>query len=159
MQEEKLAFISNEVFSLLAKLAEDTKGKWGKMNPQQMVEHIRDFFNVSIEQMRFELVTPEAHLPKYKEFLLSDKQFRENTKAPSNVLGEEPMPLRFNSFIEATEALKKTVGKFNEYFAGQPGKKTIHPVFGPLDYEEWILLHHKHVTHHLRQFGLLPPLA
>jgi len=34
-------------------------------------------------------------------------------------------------------------------------KTTLHPVFGELNFEEWILLHYKHVTHHLKQFGLI----
>ena len=31
----------------------------------------------------------------------------------------------------------------------------LHPVFGELNFEEWALLHYKHVTHPLRRFGLL----
>jgi len=159
MDQQKNDFISNTFFSLVAELPGETKGKWGKMNAQQMIEHIRDFFNISIGQNRFGLVTPEEHLPKYKEFLLSDKQFRENTKAPSSVLGEEPMPIRFGSMNDAVDALQKTVSAFNEFFKNNPGKKTTHPVFGPLDYDEWVLLHYKHVNHHLRQFGILPSLT
>ena len=156
MQEEKLGFINDTMFTLLASLPASSEGLWGKMNSQHMVEHVRDFFNVSIEQIRFGLVTPEEHLPRYKDFLLSEKQFRENTKAPTTVLGEEPMPLRFSSMAEAVTALQKTVEQFNEFFNNNPGRKTIHPIFGPLDFEEWIQLHYKHITHHFRQFGLLP---
>jgi tRNA A58 N-methylase Trm61 len=47
------------------------------MNVQQMVEHVTDFFKVSFDHIKFDLVTPEEHLPKYKEFLMSDKEFRE----------------------------------------------------------------------------------
>lgn len=68
MQEEKLAFISKEMFLLLKSSTQDTKRKWGKMNLQQMVEHVRDFFNVSIEQIKFGLITPDEDLPKYKAF-------------------------------------------------------------------------------------------
>ena len=159
MQDEKLEFINAAMFELMVKLQERSKGLWGKMNAQHMVEHLRDFFQVSIEQVRFGLVTPEEHLPKYMEFLLSEKQFRENTKAPSNILGEEPMPLRFDTLSDAIEALRKTVVQFNEYFKNNPGKKTIHPVFDPLDFDEWVQLHYKHVQHHLRQFGLLSRLG
>jgi hypothetical protein len=41
------------------------------------------------------------------------------------------------------------------FFAEHPGQTTTHPVFGPLNFNEWILLHHKHMTHHARQFGLM----
>lgn len=29
------------------------------------------------------------------------------------------------------------------------------PVLGDLNFEEWIMLHYKHVMHHAKQFGLI----
>lgn len=154
MYEEKLAFIQNDFFLLLNNISAETKASWGKMSAQQMVEHVTGFFKVSTEKIKFNLVTPEEHLPNYKEFLFSDKQFRENTKAPVSVIGEEPLPIRCKSYEEAIEKLHKAVDEFVEYFKNDPLKKTMHPVFGPLNFNEWVLLHYKHVTHHLRQFGI-----
>lgn len=155
MPGEKLQFIQDEMFLLLQNITEETKPVWGKMNAQQMLEHVADFFNVSTEKIVFALVTPEEHLPKYKDFLHSDKEFRENTKAPETVLGEEPLPLRKASVEAAKDHLKKSVKEFISYFNTDSEKKTMHPVFGLLNFEEWVLLHYKHVRHHLRQFGLL----
>jgi len=154
MNQEKADFIKEGFLSLLNGISPDKQALWGKMNPQQMVEHVTGFFFVSIDKLQFPLVTPEEHLPKFKEFLLSDKQFRENTKAP--VLPEEPLPVREADLSSAIQQLKKTIEGFFAYFSDDPGKKTLHPVFGWLNFEEWILLHYKHVTHHARQFGLLP---
>jgi len=154
MDEQKLSFIKNDFFKLLSTVKEDTKAGWGKMNAQQMLEHVSAFYKVSAGKIKFDLVTPEEHLPKFKEFLLSDKQFRENTKAPVNVIGEEPLPLRYRSYDEALTKLHESVKEFEDHFKDDPGKTTTHPVFGPLNFEEWILLHYKHVTHHLRQFGI-----
>jgi hypothetical protein len=120
-----------------------------------MVEHVTAFFNVSIEKIKFPLVTPVEHLPKFKEFLLSDKQFRENTQAPTSVIGEDPLPLRYENMEQAVSKLADSVSNFEAYFKDNPDRKTVHPVFGELNFEEWVLLHYKHVTHHLRQFGLL----
>ncbi len=155
MQEEKINFLKEEMFVLLQKLHADTPAVWGKMNAQQALEHIADFFNVSTEKIIFDLVTPVEHLPKYREFLYSEKQFRENTRAPEAVLGEEPLPIRQNSFEASLSYLGKSVDNFFEYFGLNKDKKTMHPVFGLLSYTEWVLLHYKHVRHHLRQFGLL----
>ena len=143
------------MFTLLDKVHGETKPVWGKMNAQQMVEHLADFFDVSSGKIQFDLVTPEEHLPKYLEFLYSDKQFRENTKAPSSILGEEPQPARYADYSSARQHLKTSVEDFFKYFGANPGVKTIHPVFGSLTFQEWILLHYKHVRHHLRQFGVL----
>lgn len=155
MEDEKLSFLKNEMFGFLQKLDVETKPVWGKMNSHQMLEHLADFFNVSTEKIIFDLVTPAEHLPKYREFLYSDKQFRENTKAPQNVLGDEPLPVRQSSFDASREYLQKSVDNFFEFFRLHKDKRTVHPVFGPLSFGEWVLLHYKHVRHHLRQFGLL----
>lgn len=155
MNEQKFSFITRECIPLFRTLSADALGKWGKMNGQQMVEHVAAFFYVSTGKIKFGLVTALEHLPKYKEFLLSDKEFRENTKAPGSVIGDEPLPLRYATMEEALEKLSESIVAFENYFKDDADKKTMHPVFGELNYEEWILLHYKHVTHHLRQFGLL----
>lgn len=155
MDQKKLNFITNESLQLFNNLATDTTGKWGKMNGQQMIEHLAAFFYVSAGKIKFDLVTPVEHLPKYKEFLLSDKAFRENTQAPLAVIGEEALPLRYATMNEALENLKQAIQAFEDCFKEDALKTTLHPVFGELNFEEWILLHYKHVTHHARQFGLM----
>jgi len=155
MDVQKLNFITKECVLLFKNLSGDKMGNWGKMNAQQTVEHLAAFFNVSAGKIKFDLVTPVEHLPKYKEFLLSDKEFRENTKAPASVIGEEALPLRYANMDEALEKLAGSITAFENYFKDDPLKTSLHPVFGELNFEEWVLLHYKHVTHHLRQFGVL----
>ena len=154
MDEQKFNFITQTSIPLFKALAVDTKGKWGKMNAQQMVEHVAVLFAGSVEKIKFPLITPVEHLPKYKEFLYSDKQLRENTKAPEQLIGEEPNPLRYATINEAVHKLEEVIAYFQDYFKEHPHLKTMHPVFGELNYNEWVLFHYKHVTHHLRQFGL-----
>jgi Protein of unknown function (DUF1569) len=154
MDEQKLNFLK-DCTALFKKLSAGAMGNWGKMNAQQAVEHIAAFFAVSSGKIKFDLVTPVEHLPKYKEFLLSDKEFRENTKAPTNVIGEEALPLRYANMDEALEKLAGSITAFENYFKDDPLQTTLHPVFGELNFEEWVLLHYKHVTHHARQFGLM----
>jgi hypothetical protein len=154
---EKIDFLQNESFAILQHLSDDSAGLWGKMNARQMLEHLSDFYEVSVAKIIFPLVTPEEYLPKYREFLYSEKPFKENTKAPAEVLSEEPLPIRTNSMVQAKEALKGKVAYFFSYFQKQPSYKTLHPVFGLLSFDEWIMLHYKHVVHHFRQFNLLSP--
>ncbi len=153
MNTEKISLLKNELHQLISKLKGDEKGKWGKMNPQQMIEHVAAFFKVSTGKINFPLTTPAEHLPKYKEFLWSDKEFKENTKAP--VLPEEPLPLHFSTIQLAIDDLKKSVNDFFEYFKDDPAKTTLHPAFGELNFDEWVQLHHKHVMHHLKQYSLM----
>ena len=155
MDVQKLDFITKECVSLFTNLSADAVGKWGKMNAQQTVEHLGAFFNVSAGKIKFDLVTPIEHLPRYKEFLLSDKEFRENTKAPISVIGEEALPLQYATMEAALEKLTESITAFENYFKDDPLQTSLHPVFGELNFEEWVLLHYKHVTHHARQFGLV----
>jgi hypothetical protein len=155
MDQQKLQFISTGFVPMLQTLPAETVMKWGKMNAQQMVEHLSGFFRVSTNKLHFPLVTPPDELHRFKAFLHSDKEFRENTKAP--VLPEEPLPVQFASLEDAVKDLEKEVTDFVKLFSADPDLTTQHPVFGDLNFEEWILLHYKHVTHHLRQFGLTIP--
>ena len=152
MNIEKHDFIADKFILLLKDLTATAEGKWGKMNGQQMVEHVSGFFKISTGKLKFPLVTPLEQLPKYREFLYSDKAFRENTKAP--VLPEDPLPVRFTSIKESISDLHNEIKDFKEKFTENKSLVIEHPVFGELNYEEWVLLHYKHVTHHLRQFGL-----
>lgn len=151
----KLDFIQHQFINRLHNLSANAEGKWGKMNAQQMVEHVTGFFKISSNKINFPLVSPSEHLPKLKAFLLSDKEFRENTKAPSSVIGEEPLPVRTNNMDEAVSALQQSIDEFVEYFRGDDYKTSLHPVFGELNFEEWVLLHYKHMVHHGKQFGLV----
>jgi len=152
VNEIKKQFLENRLLSLVCKIDPSVSPKWGKMNAQQMVEHVSAFFKVSTDKLNFPLATPEELLPKYRAFLLSEKEFRENTKAP--MLPEEPLPQRYATMDEAILDLGKQVNDFFKFFKDDFEKKTLHPAFGELNFEEWIQLHHKHVKHHLKQFGI-----
>lgn len=155
MLNEKEQFIKQTFSALLKQANSSTTANWGKMDFQQMLEHVADFFQVSTQKQHYPLVSPPEHRPKLKEFLMSDKQFRENTKAPVNIIGEEPPTYKYASVDEAMQELLAEVEYFFQLYADEPDLTAVHPVFGELNYEEWVRLHYKHVTHHLRQFGLL----
>jgi len=153
MDQQKLNFLSKDLVPLLRTLSPDTKMKWGKMNAQQMVEHIAGFFKVSTNKLHFPLVTPVDQLPKFMAFLHSDKEFRENTKAP--VLPEDPLPVQFESMEAAVNDLEMEIKDFILLFSNNGSLTTQHPVFGDLNFDDWVLLHYKHVVHHAKQFGLM----
>jgi hypothetical protein len=159
MHHEKAAFLQTNFIPLVRKLLPSQKSNWGKMNAQQMVEHVSDMFSVSNAKKQFPLVSPAEHLPKLKEFLWSEKEFRENTKGPVSIIAEEPVPERHATFTAAIDNLEKEVNDFFHYFSDHAGAITVHPVFGELNFEAWVQLHYKHVTHHLKQFGLVPAVT
>jgi phosphoribosylglycinamide formyltransferase-1 len=151
----KREFVKTGFVNLIRGLQSEQQGSWGKMKAQQMVEHITGIVKVSNGKNFFQLVTPEALLPKYLEFLWSEKEFKENTKAPETVIPEAPEPVRSHSIEAAVVDLGHELESFFSYFENPNAAPTRHPVFGDLNFEAWIQLHYKHLTHHAKQFDLL----
>ncbi|MEO7312578.1 MAG: DUF1569 domain-containing protein [Chitinophagaceae bacterium] len=150
---KKLDFLQKDFLPMAQKIDPSQKGLWGKMSAAQMLEHVAKFFQVSTNKRFFPLLTLPDHLSKYREFLWSDKAFRENTKAA--MLPDEPEALIFEKFSGSLSFLEAEVNAFFLFFANSSAFTTQHPVFGDLNFDDWVQLHHKHVTHHLRQFGVV----
>jgi len=152
MNLEKENFLRTKFISLLQRLDAGTAARWGKMNVRQMIEHFTDVTMVASGKLKMPVVTPADKLPKYREFMFSEKPFKENTKSP--VLPPEPLPLKKNTKEAAIGKLQEELIYFFEVFEKEPGKKTAHPAFGELNFEENIQIMHKHALHHLKQFGV-----
>ena len=154
MDEQKLKFIIEECVPLFKSLNGNESGKWGKMNAQQMVEHLRDIFKLANGKIVLPLLnTDPDKLAKARIFMMSDGLFQENTRVP--VMPEEPRPHKYASL---QEAISKTEAELNDVFAvyaADPSKILMHPMFGELNYEQQIHYLDKHVRHHLRQFNLV----
>ena len=150
---EKINFLKAEFVPLLRQISSDTLPAFGKMSLQQMVEHFSDAIKIASGKIAItQLFTPEEQLPKMKEFLLSDKPFRENT--PNPLMPEAPGPVRNKSLEAAIAELQASLASFFAVFDGDSGLKTGNPFFGPLNFDENVQLLYKHALHHLRQFGL-----
>jgi len=149
---EKENFLRKKFISLLHQLKTDSPPRWGKMNMQQMIEHFTDVMMVASGKIKLPVVTPEDKLSRFREFMMSEKPFKENTKSP--VLGDEPVPLRKHTKEAAIGKLQEELIHFFENFKKTPELITTNPVFGHLNFEENIQLLHKHALHHLKQFGV-----
>jgi hypothetical protein len=152
MNFEKENFLRTKFIYLLQQLKPDTQPLWGKMNVQQMIEHFTDVVMLASGKIKLPIVTPADKLPRLREFMMSEKPFKENTKSP--VLSEEPAPLRKHTKQAAIGKLQEEIIYFFEIFEKNHGLKTTNPVFGELDFDENIQLLYKHALHHLKQFGI-----
>jgi len=150
--QEKADFLKSEYTKQLSLLDANARRLWGKMNVQQMIEHMSDYVRIGSGRAIEKLVTPEEHLPKMQAFLSSGKPFRENT--PNVLMPETPLPVKHSSLKEAIDEMQSELDYFFEVFKNEPGKKVTNPFFGDLDYEMSVQLLYKHATHHLRQFGI-----
>lgn len=150
---DKLNFLKNEFPQLLKKLDPNAKGNWGVMNGQQMVEHMAESISFATGKNNQSLHTPAEHVGKYKEFAMSDKEFKPNTK---NVLMSEiAVPVAKASMEDAIADVEKEIADFINHFEKNKDTSLTNSFFGDFNFEEWTHLLHKHAVHHCKQFGLL----
>lgn len=156
MSIEKENFLRTKLVPYLQQLAPATTARWGKMNVQQMIEHYEgDAVRIASGRLKTDsILTPAGNLERMREFMMSDKPFKENTKNP--LLGEDPAPLRYKTVQGAIGALQQELIYFFEAFEKEPGLITRNPFFGDLNFEQNVQLLYKHALHHLRQFGVEP---
>jgi hypothetical protein len=153
MDLNKKLFIQETFIRLLSNANPKTRAKWGKMSFQHMVEHMVLAVKSANGKIKTEKIfTPVEKLAAFKEFLMSSKEFKENTKSPS--FPDNPLPLHFETVEVGIDKLKMEIADFFIIYENNPGLTIQNPVFGNLDYEEAVQLLHKHALHHAKQFGL-----
>ena len=138
---------------MLRKLSAEQMGKWGKMNAQQMVEHITDTLRVTNgKKYQNKELTPEQ-TEKARSFFLSEKPFRENTT--NHLLPVVPYPFSNATIQDAIKEMEQELNEFFSSFENNSEHKTINPFAGEFNFEQWVHLLHKHFVHHAKQFGLI----
>jgi hypothetical protein len=154
--DEKAQFLRKQFVPFLKGLPTETRAAWGLMTVQQMIEHFTDSVRIaSGKAVHTDVLTLPEHLDKMRNFLESDKPFRENTK--NALMPEVPAPVRNPSRSEAIKELNEEIEFFFAVFKKNNLQVTRNPFFGDLNYEQNIQLLYKHALHHLRQFGVTVP--
>lgn len=147
VQADLCAFIK-----ILKNLDEKKSASWGKMNPQRMIEHLSDCIYMSCGIGNHELLIPEEKIKGMQAFLISDKEMPQNIQVP---FAKENTPLRNTDIELALDEFTMAWVDFEEMYSEDSKKTALHPYYGNLNYEQWLLLHSKHFTHHFTQFGLM----
>lgn len=137
---------------ILKNLDEKKSASWGKMTPQRMIEHLSDCIYMSCGIGNHELLIPEEKIKGMQAFLISDKEMPQNIQVP---FAKENTPLRNTDIELALDEFTMAWVDFEEMYSENSKKTALHPYYGNLNYEQWLLLHSKHFTHHFTQFGLM----
>ncbi|MBK9568638.1 MAG: hypothetical protein IPO53_01035 [Chitinophagaceae bacterium] len=84
MSLEKENFLRTKLVPCLQRLDPATPPRWGKMSVQQMIEHFGNdaVRNASGLLKMDNILTPPENLDRMREFMMSDKLFKENTHNP-----------------------------------------------------------------------------
>lgn len=153
MNADKEKFLRYRLITLLKQVPSDIPPQWGKMTLQQMIEHFAESVRIaSGKKIYTDIVTPEDRLQKMRDFMLSDKPFKENTVNP--LMPVLPAPVQTRSVEEALQELQAEINYFFTVFEKNNLQVTRNPFFGDLNFEENVHLLYKHALHHLKQFGV-----
>lgn len=148
------ALLRSGMWEALAPLRPDTPARWGRMTAQQMVEHLEWTFACSTGTRTVACFIPEELRPRYLAFLAHDRPTPQGFENPA--LAAVLPPLAHADFGAATAGLKREVELYLSLATSDPAVLRTHPLFGPIDAEQWSRTHYKHVRHHFTQFGLYP---
>lgn len=145
----------NDLLEHLRPLGPDTQPLWGAFTPQHMVEHISGTLLISNGRFTSPSDVPESEWTQRKQFIYSQEPFPMGVVNPRVTKGT----LRFSSYYEALEKFWQAYDQYRVYWHEHPTSNLMHPMYGPLNREEWLRFHLKHMRHHLAQFGLVERLA
>jgi len=152
VEKELNKFFTSTLVTALENLKADSKAKWGTMTAKQMLLHLIQ----SSKMMHFgnnTLLIKEEYVEKAIAFLYSDKAIKKGLVVPNDI------GFNFTNNNEDIEELKaELINSSNNMLAfliENTDFKAIHPFFGELTAEQWLLFQKKHFTHHLSQFDLL----
>nr|WP_302621739.1 DUF1569 domain-containing protein [Polaribacter reichenbachii] len=141
----------DDISERLNTLTKITKPVFGKMNGQQVIEHLSLLMQISNGKIDADYYVSDEKTARRKPFLDTDGELHIGFRAA--ILSDEPTPEKFNSIQEAIDDLVVQINDFKNHFTETTTEN--HPFFGELDYEYWKKFHVKHFTHHFKQFNLL----
>src|SRR5678815_1525608 len=136
-----------EICSRLRSLSVSSTARWGSMDVAKMLQHLRLSASMALGELPVVSVNkrPFQMFP-LKHLLLYVLPFPKGAPTAS-----ELYPVGTAAFEEERAILMSLL----EQIAAGPPDRTwpAHPLFGPMSWREWGVVTHKHVNHHLKQFG------
>lgn len=142
-----------EVRAKLVTLKLDDRPVFGKMNCQQMIEHLSKVTQIANGNWPLDVYVSEDKSARRKPFLDTENELQIGFKA--SFLSEEPKKAMFNSIEGSIDDLIRQLERFVTVFNEDKNRTVVHPFFGELDFEYWKKFQVKHFTHHFTQFGLV----
>lgn len=135
----------------VGQLQNDKMPLWGKMKPQQMIAHLADEVKWSNGKAPCCCIVSEEQAIRNKEIMIYSEIL-----IPKNFyIGELPPHYLTMKLNDAVGQLMEQLFLFDRHFRDE-SQTEMHPRFGPLAKQEWLIWQQKHFSHHLMQFELIP---
>jgi hypothetical protein len=128
----------------------DEAAVWGKMSVGQMMSHL-----VQAGEMPFVETMPDRSTFAFRTFVKPlvlyvmpmPKEVKTSPELDQQERGRPPG--NFDDDRELVIGLIEKIGTLPAH-----AKCLHHPMFGPMSAKEWAVIAHKHIDHHLKQFGV-----
>jgi hypothetical protein len=138
-----------QILDRLGKLQAGAARQWGKMDAAQMCAHCVAALEVGAGDVAKEHSFIGNVLGRFvKGSVLGEKPFSKNSPTDPSFVVSDP-----RDFAKDKARLVAIVKRFGEEGASAADGR-MHSFFGRLSGDEWGVLMHKHLDHHLRQFGV-----
>ena len=134
----------------LNNLTPDAKASWGRMNVEQMLSHL-----VQAGELPFASDIPDRSTfvsrnfikPMVLYILPMPKEIKTSEDMDQQQKGRPPLGFEVDraKVIDSVNRLGALPADHECFY---------HPFFGKMSAREWGLIAHKHMDHHLRQFGV-----
>lgn len=146
-------FLINEVPKILKNLRADTKGNFGLMTPQHMVEHL--IWTIKSTAKKYE-GEREAEATKgqlgFQKFVKSGCVMQHR---PSDKTIADLPALKYNSLEEAIANIPAAVQRYYDFWNDNQDYIPYGSFMGEMSFEDFELFHFMHFRFHLWQFGLI----
>ena len=136
-----------EVLARIRKLNADRAPLWGKLTASRMLAHISDQIRMGLGDVPARRGSGPLSVWPVNYLMIHVVPWPHGSKGPVEAFTTKPAT--WDTDIEQLLAL---IGRFCD----KQQQKTWpeHPMFGRLSGKDWAALSYKHLTHHLRQFGV-----
>ena len=141
---------TNSLVERISKLTPNSKALWGKMNVNQMLEHLKVGMDIPIGNT----VAKRSFIGRLFGRMVLKSSMKDNKGLKKNLPTDKSFIITdFKDFDKIKTELLNTISKYSNIKSDEINNK-VHPFFGKLTYNEWGVLIYKHINHHLKQFGV-----
>ena len=139
--------VLSEIYERIDKLKSDTKGKWGKMNVNQMMCHVRTAANFAFEES-----IPDKKPGFFNKTILKWMLFNIPPPKNSKTYKDLDMVTKGINPPDFNIEMKKLKDVFGKISASNGPFKS-NPLLGDLTKSEWGIICYIHADYHLKQFS------
>jgi hypothetical protein len=139
--------VRNSLLERMQRLTPASVRRWGQMDAARMICHLSDALAMALGDLPVKPGKPGPfqRFP-FKHLFLYFMPMPKGVSTAPELLSTSPA--RFEDDRRLVEE------RIHRLAAAPRGAGPVHPFFGPLTNDQWNVLQHKHIDHHLKQFGL-----